>query len=184
MTPWTGSVTRPRAEPDRATGSDRRTRQVPHRRPGSPSGSTWRVPAALVILSVVPVVAGSLRLLEVAGGPQLIPTDPRVDAPGRVAMNPRPTPRTPACYELRVQGHLDEHWSAWFGGLTLVCEDDGTTTLRGAVTDQAELYGLLAKIRDLGAPLLSVNSGDAADKVDDGPASRATPQPRPTVTGC
>jgi hypothetical protein len=64
----------------------------------------------------------------------------------------------PAHYELRVEGHLDEHWSAWFGGLTLTPEDDGTTTLRGAVTDQAELHGLLAKVRDLGAPLLSVTS--------------------------
>ena len=70
-----------------------------------------------------------------------------------------------ADYELRVDGHLDEHWSAWFGGLTLTREDDGTTTLRGAVTDQAELHGLLARIRDLGAPLLSVNPGDAPGQV-------------------
>jgi len=59
-------------------------------------------------------------------------------------------------YEIRVRGHLDEHWSAWFGGLVLTREDDGTTVLRGPVTDQAELHGLLAKVRDLGAPLLSV----------------------------
>jgi hypothetical protein len=70
---------------------------------------------------------------------------------------------SPAQYELRLQGHLDEHWSAWFGGLTLTREDDGTTTLRGAVTDQAELHGLLAKIRDLGTPLLSVRTSDAPD---------------------
>jgi GTPase len=76
-------------------------------------------------------------------------------------MSPRPTPHAPTHYELRVEGHLDEHWSAWFGGLTLSREDDGTTTLRGAVTDQAELHGLLAKIRDLGAPLLSVKTSDA-----------------------
>jgi uncharacterized membrane protein len=43
-------------------------------------GSTWRVPAALVVLSAVPVLAGSLRLLEVAGGPQVLPTNPRIDA--------------------------------------------------------------------------------------------------------
>jgi uncharacterized membrane protein len=50
-------------------------------RPGSPNGgSRWRVPAALLLLSVVPVVAGSLRLLEIAGGPHLLPTNPRVDA--------------------------------------------------------------------------------------------------------
>ena len=70
-----------------------------------------------------------------------------------------------AHYELRVDGHLDEHWSAWFGGLTLTREDDGTTTLRGAVADQAELHGLLTKIRDLGAPLLSVHTGDAPGQV-------------------
>jgi hypothetical protein len=67
-------------------------------------------------------------------------------------------------YELRVEGHLDEHWSAWFGGLTLTREDDGTTTLRGPVTDQAELHGLLSKIRDLGAPLLAVNTSAGPDE--------------------
>ena len=67
----------------------------------------------------------------------------------------------PLRYELRIQGHLDQHWSTWFGGLALTCEDDGTTTLRGAVTDQAELHGLLAKVRDLGATLISVTSTPA-----------------------
>ena len=65
-------------------------------------------------------------------------------------------------YELRVHGHLDRHWATWFGGLALTCEDDGTTTLRGTVTDQAELHGLLARIRDLGVTLLSLTSLDAA----------------------
>jgi hypothetical protein len=69
-------------------------------------------------------------------------------------------------YELRIEGHLDERWSAWFGGLALVREDDGTTTLRGAVADQAELHGLLAKVRDLGTALLLV-------KAVDGPGRRA-----------
>jgi hypothetical protein len=53
----------------------------------------------------------------------------------------------------------------WFGGLTLTREDDGSTTMRGAVTDQAELHGLLAKIRDPGAPLLSVNTSDTPGQV-------------------
>jgi hypothetical protein len=79
-------------------------------------------------------------------------------------MNPRPAPHGPTHYELRVEGHLDERWSAWFSSLTLRREDDGTTTLRGAVTDQAELHGLLAKVRDLGLPLLSVNTSDAPDQ--------------------
>ena len=62
----------------------------------------------------------------------------------------------PTRYEVRVRGHLDPHWSAWFGGLTVTHEDDGTTTLRGPVTDQAALHGLLAKVRDVGATLISV----------------------------
>jgi len=79
-------------------------------------------------------------------------------------MSPRRRPPAPVHYELRIDGHLDEHWSAWFGGMTLVLQEDGTTTLRGPVTDQAELHGLLAKIRDLGAPLLSLNPGEAPDR--------------------
>ena len=67
---------------------------------------------------------------------------------------------TPARYELRIEGHLDPHWSAWFGGLTITHDDDGTTTLRGLVTDQSELHGLLAKVRDLGVTLLSVTPLD------------------------
>lgn len=62
----------------------------------------------------------------------------------------------PMRYELRIEGHLDQHWSTWFGGLTVRHEADGTTTLRGSVTDQAELYGLLDRIRDLGATLIAV----------------------------
>lgn len=77
-------------------------------------------------------------------------------------MSTRIPPDTPAHYEVRIAGHLDEHWSAWFGGLNLTRETDGTTTLRGVLTDQAELHGLLAKVRDLGATLISVNATGAA----------------------
>lgn len=63
-----------------------------------------------------------------------------------------------------MKGHLDEHWSTWFGDPTLIREDDGTTTLRGTVTDQAELYGLLTKVRDLGVPLISVDTSDVPDQ--------------------
>jgi len=79
-------------------------------------------------------------------------------------MNQRPGLYAPAHYELRIEGHLDEHWSSWFGGMTLIREADATTTLRGAVTDQAELHGLLAKVRDLGTTLISVNTIDAPDR--------------------
>jgi hypothetical protein len=70
----------------------------------------------------------------------------------------------PAVYELRVAGRLDQRWSAWFGGLTLTHEDNGSTSLTGAVTDQAELHGLLTKIRDLGITLISVTVFDPAGR--------------------
>jgi hypothetical protein len=63
----------------------------------------------------------------------------------------------PGRYEIRVKGHLDSHWAAWFDGLTLAHGSDGTTVIRGQVADQAALHGLLQKIRDLGLPLISVN---------------------------
>jgi hypothetical protein len=71
----------------------------------------------------------------------------------------RAAPRAPD-YELRIQGHLDDHWSTWFGGLAMTHAEDGTTALRGPVADQAELHGLIAKVRDLGATLVSVNTID------------------------
>lgn len=64
----------------------------------------------------------------------------------------------PPCYRLRVEGHLDEHWAAWFDALTLTREDDGTTSLSGVVPDQAALHGLLTKVRDLGITLISVEA--------------------------
>ena len=65
-------------------------------------------------------------------------------------------------YELRVGAHIDDHWIAWFDDLTLTRENDGTTTLRGPVPDQAALHGLLAKVRDLGVTLISVEVIDAS----------------------
>jgi hypothetical protein len=63
-------------------------------------------------------------------------------------------------YEIRVQGVLDQHWSAWFGGLRLTSEPGGVTVIAGPVADQAALHGLLGKILDLGLPLLSVHRTD------------------------
>src|SRR5689334_22507146 len=62
----------------------------------------------------------------------------------------------PARYEIRIKGHLDDRWAAWFEGLTLTREDNGDTLLAGPVTDQAALHGFLKRVRDLGTPLLSV----------------------------
>jgi hypothetical protein len=78
-------------------------------------------------------------------------------------MSGRGGPPVPTRYEIRVGGHLDPSWSAWFGGLDLAHEADGSTTLRGAVTDQAELHGLLGKVRDVGATLLSVRAVEGPD---------------------
>jgi hypothetical protein len=59
-------------------------------------------------------------------------------------------------YRIRIEGHLDERWTSWFDGLALTHEGDGTTLLQGRVADQAALHGLLAKVRDMGLPLVSV----------------------------
>jgi hypothetical protein len=59
-------------------------------------------------------------------------------------------------YEIRIEGHLDTRWAAWFDGLALTHETDGTTVLHGPVVDQAALHGLLQRVRDLGLPLVSV----------------------------
>jgi len=74
--------------------------------------------------------------------------------------------QVPATYQLRVAGHLDQHWALWFGDLTLTQESDGTTSLTGVVSDQAELHGLLTKIRDLGVALISVALVDPPTRVD------------------
>jgi hypothetical protein len=66
----------------------------------------------------------------------------------------------PTHYEIRVRGILDRHWSAWFDGLEISSDEPGQTLIAGPVTDQAALYGLLAKIRDLNLPLLSVRRLD------------------------
>ncbi len=82
-----------------------------------------------------------------------------------------PRPQSTACYKLRLDGHLDDHWSQWFGDLTLARESDGTTSLIGPVSDQAELHGLLMKVRDLGVTLISVTVVDPLDSVDHQPDS-------------
>lgn len=62
----------------------------------------------------------------------------------------------PALYQITVQGNLDKRWSDWFDGFTITRPAEGESCLTGVVVDQAALYGLLAKIWDLGLPLLSV----------------------------
>jgi hypothetical protein len=59
-------------------------------------------------------------------------------------------------YEIRVAGHLNPRWAAWFDGLSLTRADDGATVIHGPIVDQAALHGVLQKLRDLGIPLISV----------------------------
>jgi hypothetical protein len=60
--------------------------------------------------------------------------------------------------EIRIRGHLDGRWADWFGGMTIALDDNGDTTMTGLIVDQAALHGMLKKVRDLGMPLLSVNT--------------------------
>jgi hypothetical protein len=67
-------------------------------------------------------------------------------------------------YEIRVEGVLDEHWSAWFDGMQITTEPDGVTVIAGPVTDQAALHGLLIRIRDLGLQLISVRRDEPGEE--------------------
>ncbi|MGY1680544.1 hypothetical protein [Geodermatophilus sp. SYSU D01176] len=63
-------------------------------------------------------------------------------------------------YEIRLGGHLEPRWAAWFDGMALIQQSDGTTVIQGPVIDQATLHGLLQRVRDLGLPLLGVTQLD------------------------
>jgi hypothetical protein len=71
-------------------------------------------------------------------------------------LNPKTDPGQPMVYQIRLEGHLGRQWADWFGGLNLTLQDNGDTLLTGPVIDQAALYGLLKKVRDIGMPLVSV----------------------------
>jgi hypothetical protein len=72
----------------------------------------------------------------------------------------------PSWYEIRVRGRIDDRWAAWFDGMSLEADADGTTVLCGQVVDQAALHGVLARLRDLGIPLVSVTPGHDTTQVD------------------
>ena len=62
----------------------------------------------------------------------------------------------PDCYQIRVKTHIDLDWSAWFDQLTITHDADGCTTIAGMLADQAALYGLIGKARNLGLTLIAV----------------------------
>jgi hypothetical protein len=80
-------------------------------------------------------------------------------------------------YEIRVKGHLESRWAAWFDGMTLTNESDGTTSIHGPVIDQAALHGVLHRLRDTGLPLISVTQLGP-----DQPNSSITPPPGRNAT--
>jgi hypothetical protein len=73
-------------------------------------------------------------------------------------LDPQPNQGQPLIYQIRIKGQLGCEWTDWFGGLTITPQNNGETLLTGPVCDQAALYGLLKKVRNLGLPLLSVSS--------------------------
>jgi len=70
----------------------------------------------------------------------------------------------PELYEIKIKGHLDAHWSAWFEGLGITHLEGNVTLLRGTLPDQAALHGLLERIRDLNLTLISVTCGGDRSK--------------------
>ena len=100
--------------------------------------------------------ASGLNLVrsQPTGAPVMTPT-PRFDDTDE--------PNSPALtYRVTVAGHLDDHWSDWLGGHSLVRNPDVSTTLTIDSADQARLHGVLAGIRDLGVNLLSVSTVEAS----------------------
>ena len=70
-------------------------------------------------------------------------------------------------YVIRVKGHLDPFWQEWFDHLVITHEGDGTTLLSGPLKDQAALYGILFKMRDLGLMLLSLEASATMQQVEE-----------------
>jgi hypothetical protein len=80
-------------------------------------------------------------------------------------LNPKTDPDQPLVYQIRLQGHLGRNWTHWFGDVTITLEEGGETLLTCPVADQAALFGLLRKVRDLSLPLISVTRAQT-DQID------------------
>ena len=84
----------------------------------------------------------------------------------------------PGLYQIRVRGHLESRWAAWFDGMSLSYETDGTTNISGPVVDQAALHGLLHTLRDTGLPLVSVTQVEP-DRLDVPPIDHRSAEGEP-----
>jgi hypothetical protein len=84
-------------------------------------------------------------------------------------------------YEIRLKGHLDPRWAAWFDGLSLTTKSDGTTVIHGLIADQAALHGLLQKVRDVGLPLVSVTQVEPGQLTVSTTKAVFTTKARPTT---
>jgi hypothetical protein len=102
------------------------------------------------------------------------------ERPANPTRAPSPGHRHLQGYEIRVKGHLGARWAAWFDGLSVTNEDDGTTVIAGPPLDQAALHGLLQKLRDLGVPLVSLNQLPPEDPTTATRAPTAHRNPRGT----
>ncbi len=80
-------------------------------------------------------------------------------------------------YTIRVEGHLDDHWSSRLSGFSITRDAPGTSTLTGEVSDQAQLHGLLTGLRDIGATLLELRSGGRSADADSRTEPGSTPAP-------
>lgn len=78
-------------------------------------------------------------------------------------------------YRFHIRGHLDDLWSEWLGDLSIERRSDGTSVLSGSVADQAALHGVIARIRDIGLPLLAVEREEAVGSIQ--PEARGSPAP-------
>lgn len=83
-----------------------------------------------------------------------------------MSATPMPDPDEPLIYQIRLKGYLEDAWNDWFGAVTITLNDDGTTLLTCHVIDQAELYGILRKVRDLGMILISIQQLASDDDTD------------------
>ena len=68
-------------------------------------------------------------------------------------------------YQIRIKGHLDERWMRWFEGFTVLQQPDSETLISGTMIDQAALFGVLNRIRDLDLELISVQQSISEDEI-------------------